>query len=134
MQRQPYAHWVTIALATLIVGGCGGSDGGDPGAPNPPTPTPAPVQTNPPRLTASGGNRFDPANVEVPVGTTVTFVWESGFHNVTSAGSPSFQGSGSPVSPPKSFPVTFTQPGTYIFFCSVHGSATSGMRGTIRVR
>ena len=133
MQRHSHARWVSVALATLIVAACGGSDGGDPGGPDP-SPTPAPVQTTTIRLITSGGNRFEPANVEVPVGATVTFVWESGFHDVTSAGSPSFQSSGNPVSPPKTFPVTFTQPGTYTFFCSVHGTATSGMRGTITVR
>ncbi len=125
-----HAHWATVALAALVLAACSGSDGG----PTPPPPPPAPAQTNTIKLVTSGGNRFEPANIEVPVGTTVTFVWESGFHDVTSAGSPTFQGSGNPVSPPKSFPVTFTERGTYTFFCSVHGSATSGMRGTITVR
>ena len=55
-------------------------------------------------------------------------------HDVTPAGNSTFQGSGDPASAPQSFPVTFTEPGTYTFFCSVHGSATSGMHGTITVR
>jgi plastocyanin len=63
-----------------------------------------------------------------------TFVWEDGFHDVTPAGNPNFQSSGDPVSAPKTFPVTFTEAGTYTFFCSVHGTATSGMHGTITVR
>jgi len=50
----------------------------------------------------------------VPVGTTVTFVWEDGFHDVTAAGSPNFQSSGDPVSAPKTFPVTFTEAGTSV--------------------
>ena len=134
MQQHPHAHWAA-ALATLIVVACGGSYGGADMSTGPNTPaTPAPVQTNTVKLITSGGNRFEPANVEVPVGTTVTFVWESGIHDVTSTGSPSFQSSGDPVSAPRSFPVTFTQPGTYTFYCSVHGSPNSGMRGTITVR
>ena len=124
----------TVALAILLLDGCGGADGGDlGGGPNPPPP-PAPVQTNTIRLFTSGGARFEPANIEVAVGTTVTFVWADGVHDVSSTGNPSFESSGDPVSAPRSYPVTFTAPGTYTFFCSVHGSPTGGMRGTVTVR
>ena len=86
------------------------------------------------QLLSSGGNRFEPANVTVAVGTTVTWTWVGGFHDVTSAGNPRFSGSGAPVAPPKSFSHTFSAPGTYLYFCSVHGSPTGGMRGTIVVQ
>jgi plastocyanin len=86
------------------------------------------------RLLSSGGNRFEPANVTVAVGTTVTWTWVGGFHDVTSAGNPGFSGSGAPVAPPRSFSHTFSAPGTYLYFCSVHGSPTAGMRGTIVVQ
>jgi len=131
------AHWGTLArVATFILLGCGGGSSGSSMAtgPNPPPPPPAPVQTNTIRLTSSGGNRFSPANIEVPAGTTVTFIWESGTHTLTSSGSPSFQGIDDAVSAPSSLPVTFTQPGTYNFFCSIHGSPTGGMRGSVTVR
>jgi plastocyanin len=98
-----------------------GPDGGPPGA----------VEV---QLLSSGGNRFEPANVTVAVGTTVTWTWVGGFHDVTSAGNPSFSSSGAPVAPPRSFSHTFTTPGTYLYFCSVHGSPSSGMRGTIVVQ
>ena len=86
------------------------------------------------QLLSSGGNRFEPANVTVAAGTTVTWTWVGGFHDVTSAGNPGFSGSGAPVAPPRSFSHTFTTPGTYLYFCSVHGSATAGMRGTVVVQ
>jgi plastocyanin len=98
-----------------------GPDGGPPGATE--------IQ-----LLSNGGNRFEPANVTVAVGATVTWTWVGGFHNVTSAGNPGFSGSGDPVAPPKSFSHTFTTPGTYLYFCSVHGSPTAGMRGTVVVQ
>ena len=79
-------------------------------------------------------NRFEPANVTVPAGTTVTWNWASGFHDVTPGGNPAFTGSGSPVSAPNSFSQTFNTPGTYLYFCTVHGSPSSGMRGTIVVQ
>ena len=98
-----------------------GPDGGPPGATE--------IQ-----LLSSGGNRFEPANVTVAVGTTVTWTWVGGFHDVTSAGNPGFSSSGAPNAAPRSYSQTFTTPGTYLYFCSVHGSPTAGMRGTIVVQ
>jgi plastocyanin len=92
---------------------------------------PAPVGI---QLRNDGGNRFEPSSVTVPVGTTVTWTWVGGFHDVTSAGDPPFVGSGDPVSAPHSFSHTFTSTGTYVYFCSVHGSPSGGMRGTIVVQ
>jgi plastocyanin len=86
------------------------------------------------RLLSSGGNRFDPANVTVPAGTKVTWTWVGGFHDVNSTGGSTFPGSGEPTIPPHSYSVTFDAPGTYLYFCSVHGDPSSGMRGTIVVR
>lgn len=86
------------------------------------------------RLLSSGGNRFDPANVTVAVGTTVTWTWVGGFHDVNATGASTFPGSGEPTTPPHSYSFTFDTPGTYLYFCSVHGDPTSGMRGTIVVR
>jgi plastocyanin len=58
----------------------------------------------------------------------------SEFHNVASTGNPSFTGSGNPVNSPQSYSQTFTTPGTYVFYCVVHGTPSSGMRGTITVQ
>jgi plastocyanin len=113
--------------------------GGADGAPVPFTATaeapgggpPGPVEI---RLLSSGGNRFDPADVTIAAGTTVTWTWVGGFHDVTATGTPAFPSSGAPVAPPESFSHTFTTPGTYLYFCGVHGSPTTGMRGTIVVQ
>ncbi|MFL5462134.1 MAG: plastocyanin/azurin family copper-binding protein [Gemmatimonadales bacterium] len=92
---------------------------------------PAPVGI---QLISDGTDRFEPANVTIPVGTTVTWTWVSGFHNVTPTGAPEFTGSGQPVSAPHTFSQTFNSAGTYLYFCVVHGSPTAGMRGTIVVQ
>lgn len=86
------------------------------------------------QLVESGGNRFEPANVTIPAGTKVTWIWVGGFHDVTSAGEGTFPSSGAPVSPPHSYSFTFLSPGTYLYFCSVHGTPSNGMRGTIVVQ
>jgi plastocyanin len=86
------------------------------------------------RLLSSGGNRFEPANVTIAAGTTVTWTWVGGFHDVTATGNPAFPSSGAPGAPPRSFSHTFNAPGTFLYFCSVHGSPGEGMRGTIVVQ
>jgi plastocyanin len=91
---------------------------------------PTPVQI---QLRSDGGNRFVPDNVTIPAGTTVTWNWVGGFHDVTSTGNPAFASSAT-VSAPSTFSHTFDSPGTYLYFCSVHGSPSSGMRGTIVVQ
>jgi plastocyanin len=90
------------------------------------------------QLRSGGGNRFEPANVTIPVGTKVTWVWVDGFHNVEhevlSGSDRNLVSSGAPVFPPSGYSFTFTAPGTYDFFCTVHGTLTTGMHGTIVVQ
>ncbi|MGH7702345.1 MAG: cupredoxin domain-containing protein [Gemmatimonadales bacterium] len=117
-----------LALAALA--GCGSSN--TPNSPAPPAPPPPGSPTV--QLLTSGGNRFSPVVLTVAAGTTVRFDWVGGFHSVTSAGSPSFTSSGAPVLPPKTYDVTFNTPGSYNYFCTVHGTATTGMRGTVVVQ
>jgi plastocyanin len=93
-------------------------------------PTPVEIQLR----DDGGNNRFEPANVTVPVGTTVTWNWVGGFHNVMPTGNPAFAGSGNPVSAPNTFSHTFNSPGTYLYFCVIHGSPAGGMRGTVVVQ
>jgi len=78
-------------------------------------------------------DRFSPNALTVNTGTTVTFSWmASGQHNVTwlAAGGPppsATQSSGS-------YHRTFDTPGTYAYYCTIHGTPTSGMRGSIVVQ
>jgi len=72
---------------------------------------------------------FIPQSVTIPVGGTVTWVWNSGStpHNVqTSQGSPNIPGtpSGAHTSPFTFGPVQFNAAGTYTFYCSIHATAT----------
>ena len=98
---------------------------------DPPPPPPGAVEI---RLRTGGGTRFEPANVTIQAGTTVTWTWVDGVHDVTATGTPTFPSSGSPSGPPRTYSHTFTTAGRYVYFCSVHGSPTGGMRGTIVVQ
>jgi plastocyanin len=105
-----------LALAAaLVLAGCGG-DGGGGGA--------APVTGV--TQVAAKDNRFSPAAIQVPAGTTVTWTFEDGLipHDVKgdsfSSGEPRRDGS---------FTHTFDQPGTYPYRCTLH----DGMTGRVVV-
>jgi plastocyanin len=78
---------------------------------------------------AISGFAFSPKELTVPVGTRV--VWtnrDEEPHTVTSAGTQFV--SSKALDTDDSYAVTFTKPGTYVYYCSVHPH----MVGTIVVR
>jgi plastocyanin len=91
---------------------------------------------------SGGGFTFSPADVVIPVGGTVRWVWAASFHTVTSGSngvadglfcSPSDQNcSGNPTSNAGAiYEHTFSQAGTFPYFCQIHWP--SGMTGTVTV-
>jgi plastocyanin len=67
---------------------------------------------------------YEPDSVDIPAGTTVTFGWNgtnSRQHNFTFT-DPSI--ASSPTQLYGNYSWTFTNPGTYRFFCTVHGAAS----------
>lgn len=80
----------------------------------------------------TSGNRFVPEEVAVKPGEKVTIHnGGMGFHDLNWA-------DGAPGQPAESVSDwstdrTFDTAGTYVFFCEVHGDATSGMRGRVHV-
>lgn len=85
-------------------------------------------------------NEFFPETFQLQAGGNVTFIWLSGAgpHNVTPLPPNTQPASTNPAPPgthdaPYSFTANFPTGGTFGFFCGVHGSPTSGMRGTLTV-
>jgi plastocyanin len=80
-------------------------------------------------------NQFTPASLTVSAGTTVIWTWATSAqnHNVAPAASQPTR-SGDPRNGPATYQFKFDTPGTYVYFCEVHGSAVGGMRGTITVQ
>jgi plastocyanin len=77
-----------------------------------------------------GSNVWVPPNRTIQTGDTVTWIFESGVHNVQSD-SPNWSfSSGAPPSTDPA-PYTFTAPGTYQFTCIVHPDT---MTGTVTVQ
>lgn len=99
----------------------------------------------------STGNQYDPNTITVMSGTTLTFLFDAGSHNVifnTNTGNPAVlsnsPSNGGVDSVGSSYTVTPTDPGTYYYFCSLHadssdylgesyGSDTGNMVGRIIV-
>ena len=80
------------------------------------------------------GNSFTPASIIITSGGSVTFNWPVGSsqHSIIP------DGAAIPTEPtisdgPHQINVTFATPGVYNYHCSVHGSAGSGMHGTVTV-
>jgi plastocyanin len=105
-----------IGLALLIVGpGCSG--------------TSEPV---PEGDITVGDNAFSPSAISVPPGTAITWEWAGNSpHNVT------WVGPGAPAASPTqtigTYERAFPAPGIYDYYCSIHGTSTSGMRGSVAV-
>jgi len=85
-------------------------------------------------------NEFQPDNLQLRAGGTVSFVWlaGSGPHDVAPVAPNTIPRSDNPPPPathdaPYSFDTHFPVPGTFTYFCEVHGTATSGMRGSVMV-
>jgi plastocyanin len=79
-----------------------------------------------------GDSTFTPAAVQVLAGGVVTWTWPDGSvtHNVTWV-TANLPDSGDRSS--GTFQVTFGAPGTFNYYCSIHGTPTSGMRGSVTV-
>jgi plastocyanin len=122
------AAWLLAALAGATLG-CSGnstgpSNGGGGGGGAVGTVTIANI------LFQSGHNGTqNPAIDTVPAGTAVTWTWTntgSTSHSVQSQGTQSFASSQILSGSGKTYTVTFTTPGTYVYDCAVHGSAMTG--------
>jgi len=78
-------------------------------------------------------NSFNPTSATVAAGGTVTWQWAgSAQHNVTWVNQSGT--SDSPTQTTGTYTRNFSAAGTYDYFCSLHGTATTGMQGTVTVQ
>jgi plastocyanin len=88
------------------------------------------------QVLSEGGNRFEPADVTVPLGETVNWYWppNSSGHNVVPDDGDSPPHTGPLEAGPISHSFTFTVPGVYHYHCAAHGAVGGvGMAGTVTV-
>ena len=94
---------------------------------------PAGAQSSGSSKVTVGDNYFKPEDLEVVAGTKVTWTNKGKIlHNVTASKKKQKFGTRS-LAKGKSYSYTFKKPGKYGYYCSFHGSPSSGQRGTIVV-
>jgi plastocyanin len=86
-------------------------------------------------------NQFQPATLTVAAGTTVSFVWGAGAaqHSINPEAPNTIPSDPTISDAPHTYSVTFNTPGTYRYYCSVHGAVgtggiPTGMSGSIVVQ
>ena len=149
--RKGRAHWMVAALLVAIATGCAA----DPNdalsarttvaqAPAP-SATDAPGETVAPTFPTNGevaqvialDNNFLPQTVTVAAGTQITWVNNGrNDHNVVPEGDPGATTWGvlqDGFHPTDTYSLVFNTPGTYVYYCTIHGTSSAGMFGTIVV-
>lgn len=123
-ERVAFVVLAVTALTALTITGCSDDDyGGTP----PQQCTPGAAQV------CMAAATFNPANITVTAGTTVQWLNTSGVtHSVTSVSATETFDQDVP-SGAGGFSHQFSTAGTYEYYCTFHGTPTSGMRGTITV-
>lgn len=113
------------AALTLLVTACGGSDDS--------TDTEAPLVDAVVDVRVLD-NTYRPARLEVELGTTV--VWTNGgrsVHDIVPTDTSGWGVEPDAFAPGDVYRHRFTEQGTYAYYCSLHGTETAGMVGTIVV-
>ena len=81
------------------------------------------------------GTAFSPLVDTVAAGSTVTWTNQDGFlHTVTYASGPGATYDSGNIAYGGAYTHTFATAGTYGYYCKIHGTPTTGMRGTIVVQ
>ena len=124
---------LVVAGGLLLAGGCGKNSGASMADGPSPSETLAPVQTGAVKVVAID-NYFKDDVVTVTAGSKV--VWTNtgrNDHNVRATDGGDFAVETKDFHPGASATVTFSTPGTYHYYCTIHGTADKGMTGTIQV-
>jgi len=83
---------------------------------------------------SSVDNNFRPQDITVTLGSTV--VWTNdgrAEHNIVPSGTTPFHVDAKAFAPGSSYTWEATELGTFPYFCSIHGTATAGMYGSVTV-
>lgn len=119
-------------VAAVVLGACGGDD--DEGTTTPDDTTPVSLVEGVEVAVSSIDNTFRPDEIEVAAGTEV--VWTNdgrNDHNVLPVEGDAWGVEADAFAPDDEYRYRFTEPGTYAYYCSLHGTTTKGMVGTVVV-
>lgn len=92
-----------------------------------------PAQAGTKNVAATGGNAFSPGTVHIKPGDTVLWTNTGGIGHTVTSSTGDWTKDDAIAAPTNTTSYTFTKPGTYRYYCRVHGTATTGMRGAVVV-
>ncbi len=93
----------------------------------------APVQSGAVAISARD-NSFTTEDITVTAGTELTWSNDGrNDHNIVGVGDTPFHVDTAQFKPKDEYKVTVSSPGTYKYYCSIHGTAEKGMIGTVQV-
>lgn len=131
-----------LIIAIGLAAGCGGDDeggglssgdaGGDSGDAD--VPDDVVVMDGSAVRVSSIDNIFRAENIQVAPGTTVTWTNDGrNEHDVLPVEGDGWGVEVGQFQPGESYQHTFAEPGVYPYYCSIHGTTTAGMIGTVVV-
>ena len=116
----------SLAAGVVACGSSGGSEAAS-------TATLAPVQSGEVAIAAEDNN-FVPHDVTVTEGSEITWTNDGrNQHNIVAVDDTPFSVETARFEPGETYRWKASVPGTYRYYCSIHGTATAGMTGTIQV-
>jgi plastocyanin len=141
MSRRRIAPIAAALLLLVVAAGCGGgakseasgltSPGDDETAD---VPDDVVVVDGPGAQVTALDNTFRVADIQVKPGTTVTWTNKGrNDHDVLPAEGDAWGVDAAGFTPGAVYTTTFDRPGVYHYYCSIHGTADSGMVGTVVV-
>lgn len=92
-----------------------------------------PAQAATKNVAATSGNKFSPGTVHIKPGDTVLWTNTGGVGHTVTSSSGDWSKDDAIAAPTNTTSYTFTKPGTYRYYCRVHGAPSSGMRGAVVV-
>jgi plastocyanin len=133
MGRGRARRWASLALVGVVgptaLVGCSSTTASKADPPG----TLAPVQSGAVTVSARD-NSFIVQDITVTVGSEIT--WRNdgrNDHNIVGVGDTPFHVDTAQFKPKDEFHYTVNSPGTYKYYCSIHGTADKGMIGTVQV-
>ena len=116
--------FATAALVLVLIG-CS-SRGDEAGEPSVPSSSPARV--------SAVDNAFQPERISIRAGTGVTWTNDGrNDHNIIAAEGNGWGVATDSFHPGDTYRYVFSEPGTYRYYCSLHGTAEAGMVGAVDV-
>jgi plastocyanin len=123
-----------VVVSALLLAGCGSTGSSASANGNAAVPAPEPAAQSGEVAVGAVDNSFKAETITITAGTKVT--WTNAGrndHNIKPVDGGDFGVDVADFKPGATYTATFDSPGTYPYYCSIHGTKDRGMIGTVEV-